>query len=123
VSLATAKWNDALELSLNALEIQQITPEAHHTLGIALAWLGDYPHAIQSFDNALHLQPGLIQAHQFMVILSELVGNQAKAQKHKDSVEQLITTLKTIDGSIQQPQAESWGPKAWAKSIGRTIAV
>jgi predicted Zn-dependent protease len=123
VSLATAKWNDALELSLNALEIQQITPEAHHTLGIALAWLGDYPHAIQSFDNALHLQSGLIQAHQFMVILSELVGNQAKAQKHKDSVEQLLTTLKTIDGSIHQPQAEYWGPQARAKSIGRTIAV
>jgi tetratricopeptide (TPR) repeat protein len=120
VSLATAKWDDALEFSLNALEIQQITPEAHHALGIALAWLGDYPHAIQSFDNALHLQSGLIQAHQFMVILSELVGNQAKAQKHKDSVEQLLATLKTIDGSIHQPPAESWGPQAWAKSIGRT---
>ena len=120
VSLATAKWDDALELSLNALEIQQITPEAHHALGIALAWLGDYPHAIQSFDNALHLQSGLIQAHRFMVILSELVGNQAKAQKHRNSVEQLLATLKTIDGSIHQPPAESWGPQAWAKSIGRT---
>ena len=122
MSLATEKWDDAVEFCLNACEIRQITPEAHFALGIALAWLGDFPHAIQSFENALNLQPGLIEAHRFMVTLSELAANELKAQKHRDEVKRLLGTLKTTDGVIDQPPPESWGPHAWAKSIGRTIA-
>ncbi len=122
MSLATAKWDDAVEFCLNACDIRQLTPEAHDALGIALAWLGDYPHAIQSFETALHLQPGLIEAHRFMVILSELVGDEAKSQKQRDSVKRLLGTLKTTDGSIAPPPPETWGSHAWAKSIGRVIA-
>ncbi len=118
LALATAKWEDALERSLDALEMNQINPQAHDSLGIALAWLGDYPHAIQSFEYALKLQPGLIEAHRFMTVLAGLVSDASKATHHQECVARLAAT-QSADTPLP---ADSWGCQAWAKSLGAASA-
>ncbi len=111
--VATAKWDDAIEHCLNAVELKQHTPEAHDYLGVALAWAGDAPHAIQSFENAIAMQPGLIDAHRFIVLLAARGGDTARADIHRHRVRQLL-----LANHGKAIESFAWGPNAWATSVG-----
>ena len=111
--IATAKWEAAVEHCLNAFELKHWTPDAHDYLGVALAWMGDAPHAIQSFENAIAMQPGLIDAHRFIVLLATRSGDSDRAARHLARIRELLA------GSSAGPSdAISWGPNEWAASVG-----
>lgn len=111
-ALQERRWEAAVEHCLDACEIRHHTPEAHDFLGVALAWLGDVPHAIQSFEIALSMRPGLIDAHRFVAALAARAGDAAKAKMHADAAAALKASTTT-----PEPPPESWGPAAFAATL------
>ena len=114
-ALHAREWDAAVEHCLDACEIRHSTPEAHDFLGVALAWLGDAPHAIQSFEIALSMQPGLIDAHRFVATLAARAGDHAKAKTHADAAASLRARA-----TIPEPPPESWGPAAFTAATPST---
>jgi tetratricopeptide (TPR) repeat protein len=111
LALARGRFEEAAEHALNALELRHLFPEAHHTLGVALAWGGEHAHAIRSFEVALSMQPGLAGAHRFVAALHEHLGNSARARPHRESAERLEATR---DGGGAPPASDPHGADAWA---------
>ncbi len=109
VALHERRWEEAAEHCMDAAERRHITPEAHDLLGVALAWLNDLPHAIQSFEFAVAMQPGLIDAHRFLAVVAEQSGDQAKAAHHHARAEELKSRATT-----PAPPPTSFGAEAWA---------
>ncbi|MSR29131.1 MAG: tetratricopeptide repeat protein [Phycisphaerales bacterium] len=115
IALHDKCWDEAVEHCLDACEKRHLTPEAHDLLGVALAWLGDHAHAIQSFGHAVAMRPGLVDAHRFLVTLAEAEGDSAKAAAHSEAVAKLMA-----DATLPPPPAELWGPAAFAASLLKT---
>lgn len=113
-ALARGDWEAAIDPCLDASEKSQLVYEAHDYLGVALAWLGDTPHAIQSFQNAVRLKPGLINCHRFLALLHTSAGDAKLAQQHLDTVQRLREAMPESPLEV----VDSWGPAAWAKSKG-----
>lgn len=89
-ALGRKQFDEAVDYALSALEKQYVYPEAHYLLGVALAWLGDFPHAVQSFQIAVAQQPGFIDAHRFLVILLERLQDAVGMKKHQATLHELL---------------------------------
>ena len=115
-ALHARQWEAAVEHCLDACEIRHQTPEAHDLLGVVLAWLGDVPHAIQSLQIAVTMQPGLIDAHRFLAVLARRSGDDATASKHAEAAAALAARA-----TAPEPTPEPWGPQAFATSPSPTV--
>jgi predicted Zn-dependent protease len=81
----------AAEAALDAIRSQFDLPEAHYTLGVALAKTGRIARAIQAFDTCLALEPAAVQAHQWLAALHEqFTKDIAKAAHHRAMAEQSV---------------------------------
>lgn len=109
VALHERRFEAAADHCLDAAERRHLTPEAHDFLGIALAWMGDHAHAIQSFEYAVAMRPGLVDAHRFLALLADRTGDSEKAQRHRARVQQLLATA-----TAPPPPPDPFGPEAWA---------
>ncbi|MBL9030085.1 MAG: alkaline phosphatase family protein [Phycisphaerae bacterium] len=90
VALGRRQLEPGVEHCLRALELQHFYPDAHYTLGVALTWMGEYDHAIRSFQIAVSMQPGMIDAHRYLASIYRLKGDRHNAPKHRDIAERLI---------------------------------
>lgn len=91
VSIARGEYEPAANLSLDALEAHARLAEAHHQLGVALAWLGILEGATQSFRTATALQPGRIESLAFLARLHRHQGDQAAAADAESAIESILT--------------------------------
>jgi tetratricopeptide (TPR) repeat protein len=127
LALAQRRFEEAAEHALTALELRHFLPDVHHALGVALAWMHDYPHAIQSFQVALSMQPGYLSAHQFLASLHSHRGEHDKAAAHNAEADRLTSSRQHAPAQSQHsasPEltaprpADPLGPEAWAQSLG-----
>jgi tetratricopeptide (TPR) repeat protein len=76
---------------LEAVGLEHFLPAGHYLLGIALARLGRYERAIQAFELALSMQPGLAGAHRWLAALyGRPGGDPGKAVQHRLRYDQLL---------------------------------
>ena len=87
--LARGRFEEAAGHALDALEITQAIPEAHHLLGAALAWYGDLPSAQQSFDTALQYDPDARESHRFAALLCALANDHEGSAQHRARANEL----------------------------------
>ncbi len=109
-AIGARQFEAAAEHALDAVERQHVLPEAHHLLGVALAWLGDEEHAIQSFDVALSMQPGLLEARRFLLALRTRRKEVHEAEKQRSILRSVV--LRTAE-----PDSPT-GARAWARHAG-----
>jgi predicted AlkP superfamily phosphohydrolase/phosphomutase/tetratricopeptide (TPR) repeat protein len=108
-ALALGEFEVAAEHALDALEITQALPDAHFTLGAALAWYGDLANAATSLGFALRHDAGLVDAHRFLALVHEKNGNATAASEARAHAEALIATVKVL------PKESPFGPTEFAK--------
>jgi tetratricopeptide (TPR) repeat protein len=104
--LCRERFEDGAEHCLKALELLPAYPDAHYTLGVCLAWLGDFRHALQSFQLAVSLQPGLIEAHRFMAAVHRAVGEDGPAAEHKRMADRLTESRPAMHGGLEFSAAQ-----------------
>lgn len=119
LALARERFEEAAGHALEAVSLRHFFPAAHYTLGVALTWMKDYDHAIQSFKVALSMQPGLIDAHRYIASIHRLREDRHSARPHRDAAERLIKARS--QGEVA-PEAlvrdVPLGPQDWAKQFG-----
>ncbi len=90
VCLRQKRFSEAAEAALRAVGIIHRKPMAHFHLGVALVRLGQIDHAIQAFEVALSMRPGIIKAHRWLSLIYRQRGDRAKADMHHDIVDSLF---------------------------------
>lgn len=112
--IVLGRFEPAAERCLDVLETHTVHPEAHHQLGLALAWLGELGHAADSFVAVVSVQPGRIEAHRFLAALRRHAGDQAGAQEADDRAESVLETLAPDPAQRALAERQSpRGPAAW----------
>ena len=94
-ALALGRFEEAAGHALDALEITQAIPEAHHLLGVSLAWLGDLADALQSLDLAVQFDPDAADSHRFAALVAAALGDQEASERHRARVGELTATVGT----------------------------
>jgi hypothetical protein len=82
-------------------------PEAHYTLGVALAWLEQLDYAAQSFNLALSIQPGMVDAIEFLALLARRRGDEPEARRLRDVADRLLQTRGAVASLAFDRCAES----------------
>ncbi len=115
IALVRERFEDSIDFSLRALEIQQVFPDAHYQLGVALAWVEDFDHAVQSFNVAVSMEPGLIDAHRFLAALYTRQGKTMEAAQHQDRVAKLLAGSAADGQTSFIPRESPMGPAEWTR--------
>ncbi len=90
VCLRKKRYSEAAEAALRSVGIIHQQPLAHFQLGVALIRLGQTDRAIQAFEVAVSMRPGLIRAHRWLSLIYRQRGERAKADMHHDIVDTLF---------------------------------
>jgi tetratricopeptide (TPR) repeat protein len=118
LALARERFEDAADHALRALELKHFFPEAHYTLGVALTWMKDYDHAIQSFKVAVSMQPGMIDAHRYIASIYRHLDDRRSARPFRDATERLLHAR--AQGEVAPESLirnAPLGPQEWAKRM------
>ncbi len=83
----------AAAAALRAVGIIHRKPLAHFHLGVALMRLGHIDHAVQAFEVAISMRPGLIRAHRWLTLIYRQRGDRSKADMHHDIVDTLFKKI------------------------------
>jgi tetratricopeptide (TPR) repeat protein len=76
---------EAADEALSAVGLEHFLPLGHFFLGVALTRLGRFKRAIQAFETALSLAPGLAPAHRWLARLHSWPrGDRSRATQHMD---------------------------------------
>lgn len=119
VELARKRFEQAAEHALAAVELRHFFPEGHYTLGVALTWMKEYKHAIESFRIALSMQPGMIEAHRFIASIYRHLGDRPKARPHREAAERLLAENPAgVSAPGPQLTEPPLGPGAWVRELG-----
>lgn len=120
IALGQERYEQAAEHCLDALELQPGAPEANYLLGVALAWLDDLEHAVQSFAVVVSMQPGHLEAHRFLAAIHRREGRAATAAEHEAAAERLVQSqAMSPEQSSVAAQESLRGPREW---LGRRSA-
>ena len=93
VELVQGAFEKAAGHALDALEITQAIPEAHHLLGAALAWLGELDDALTSLQAAIQFDQQGVESHRFAALVASALGDQALSGSYRAKVEELSGSL------------------------------
>ncbi len=116
VDITEGHFEAAAGHCLDALEINHEHAEAHHQLGVALAWLNSLDHALLSFQSALALQPGRIETLRFLELIHlQRTENSAAAAYHQT----LETMLSDFDSAQRAIILRTYpmGSESWAEQF------
>jgi predicted AlkP superfamily phosphohydrolase/phosphomutase/Flp pilus assembly protein TadD len=119
VETARGRFEPGAEMCLDAVDLDPDFAEAHHRLGVALAWLGEHEHAVASFRAAAALQPGRVEAHRFLAGLLRLAGDTGGADASDRAADEILA-VRAPDPerrAIAERQ-DARGPRAWAAHAG-----
>ena len=115
-ALGQGRFEQAAEHALDAAELQHLLPEAHHLLGVALTWLDDPEHAMQSFRATLAQQPGHLDAHRFLAAILRSQGKKDDAAAHEKTVERLLSSQELSADQLTIASREGLrGPSEWMR--------
>jgi tetratricopeptide (TPR) repeat protein len=118
-ALGREQFDHAVDYCLRAVELQHMFPEAHHMLGVALTWMKEYNHAIQSFQIALSMAPGLLDSHRYLASIYRHLGDREGAARHRIQAEKLIAAKASGEIHLEfLKRAAPLGPQEWARSVG-----
>ena len=115
LEIARERYEPGAEHALRALELRQRFPEAHYTLGVALAWLDEHDYATQSFKMALSMQPGMVEAIEFLSLLARRKGDEEEGRRLHDEAQRL---LRTRGAAPDLSHGTRMDPRVWARHIG-----
>lgn len=119
VALNRENFESAVEHALTAVGLHHFFPDAHYTLGVALTWMKDYPHAIKALEIAVSMQPGLLDAHRYLASIHRHLGNRTDAARHREIASGLIQAKSQgqdeMLGAIREPPM---GPQEWTSRLG-----
>jgi len=110
--LACGGFEEAAGHALDALEISQAVPEAHLILGAALAWYGDLENARTSLGFAVAHGGGHADAHRWLALVAEKLGDRAGAEAARARVAEAIA-----QGGVS-PRGDPFGPAEFARKHG-----
>jgi tetratricopeptide (TPR) repeat protein len=85
--LGQERWEEAAEHALRAVGLLHFFPLAHYHLGVALVRLGWYDRAVQAFEVAVSMHPGMLNAHRYLASIHRKLGDRARAQCHRRAAE------------------------------------
>jgi predicted AlkP superfamily phosphohydrolase/phosphomutase/tetratricopeptide (TPR) repeat protein len=111
--LALGGFEEAAGHALDALEITQALPEAHLLLGAALAWYGDLVNSRKSLEFALKFDAGQMDAHRWLALVAEKLGDEAQGAKSRAEAARLMATV------AERPREAPFGPTAFAARNGQ----
>jgi len=121
VAIGRGKHEQAVDHCLRALELRHFYPDAHYSLGVALTWMKDFDHAIKSFNVALSMQPGLIDAHRYLASIYRHLGDGRNAPIHRDMALHFINQRSRGEAGHDQLRREApMGPQEWLAHIGQS---
>lgn len=115
--LERGNYEPGAEAALRAVELRHNFPEAHYALGAALAWLEMFDYAVKSFEVALSLRPGMLEALRFAGAVSRKKGDGTGADKFE-------AQAATLGGMQTKPPGPDLGggtkldPRVWAMHAG-----
>ena len=112
MQLALGGFEESAGHALDALEITQSLPEAHATLGAALAWYGDLANARTSLEFALRHDAGQLDAARWLALVAGKLGDPAASAAARERVERLRAST-----SIRLKDAP-FGPTDFARKQG-----
>lgn len=75
-------FEDASLNLLNSIELSFYNPLAHYYLGESQVFLGENESAINAFEAAVAISPGMVAARQWLIKLYKEVNDQAMVEKH-----------------------------------------
>ena len=78
-ALELGNFEQCAEFCMDATERDMAIPEAHHLLGVALAWAGELAHAAQSLEVALKFAPKNYESLAFAAAVERARGNAGAA--------------------------------------------
>jgi tetratricopeptide (TPR) repeat protein len=88
--LGLERYEEAAESALRAVGLLHFFPLAHFHLGVALVRLGWDDRAIQAFEVALAMQPGMVLAHRYLASLHRKHGDREQAVRHRKAAQALL---------------------------------
>lgn len=119
VAINRGQYEDAAEHCLRSIELQHMNADAYYSLGVALTWLKDFERALQAFNVAVSMQPGMIDAHRYLMSIYRHQGRMDMAPRHRKIVEELMAKRKRGEEHLTDFLREPpMGPLEWAKSMG-----
>ncbi len=89
VLLKMKDFEGAADAALTATERLFFLPQAHLTLGLAVARMDDLEQAIQCVEVAARQMPSWVSAHRLLVTLYTMVGRAEDAQPRRQTVRDL----------------------------------
>jgi tetratricopeptide (TPR) repeat protein len=119
-----ALLRDRLEACANhCMDAAGIDPQAwtpHYLLGVALAWYGDLPNALQSFRLAAQINPCSRTLHRYLSLVHREMGNAEAAARTAAEAERLGAMLnRATDLLATMPRTpEEWEAKLDAGASG-----
>jgi tetratricopeptide (TPR) repeat protein len=113
------QFEAAAEQCLKAVELRHFLPEGHYYLGVALTWMKEYEHAIRSFEVALSMQAGYLDAHRYLATIHRHLGNSMDAGRHRQIADRLMADRDAGRTSLAASLRETpLGPTEWGRQSG-----
>jgi tetratricopeptide (TPR) repeat protein len=122
--LIRERYESAAEHAFEAVQLQHFLPDAHYTLGVALARHGvtlsgderkeTLGHAVQFLGIAVSMQPGYLDAHRYLASVHGLLGDAASSAKHKGIAVELLGRIGRVDRFVDPMSEPPLGPRRGA---------
>ncbi len=116
--LARERWDDAASAALDAMDVHKAVPDGHYALALALAWLGDMPHARQSAELGLTFDPRHAPLLRLAAVLAQLSGAQSESRAF---LERAASGVERHEGFAAPPPVHC-DARALAEAHGITMA-
>ena len=114
IALGREQYEKATEHCLDAIDLQFDATEAHYLLGVALAWMNDLEHAVQSFGVVVGMQPGHLDARRFLAAIHRHQGREGPASENEAIVARLVQSQAISAEQQSMAARESLrGPREW----------
>ncbi len=88
--LRRKRFTEAASEALRAVGIIHHSPFAHYHLGVALIRLGQRDRAVQAFEIALSMRPGMVRAHRWLALIYGRQGDTEWSNKHLEAAKALL---------------------------------
>ena len=98
--LMLERWEDAASAALDAMDVHKAVPDGHYFLALALAWMGDLPHARQSAELGLSFDPRHAPMLRLAAVVAQLQGAPAEA---KSLLERAVQGTERHEGFASPP--------------------
>ncbi|MFT7157420.1 MAG: putative AlkP superfamily phosphohydrolase/phosphomutase/tetratricopeptide (TPR) repeat protein [Parvicella sp.] len=99
VKIRQGKYEEAIDHSLEAIDIIYHFPYAHYNLGEALALMGEFAQAEKAFEQVLIMRSSMKKAYKWLLEIQIELKNEKKQKFYQDIVDKMIIgRIKVVTG-------------------------